>query len=183
MYGTILLFAILSAPLIYLSRRSFRAWRSHGVPRFFAFEALLALILLNAPFWFADPLSARQIGSWVLLALSLGVATQGFYLLQTIGRPEKPAEPGTNLGFENTTQLVTTGLYRYIRHPLYLSLMLGGGGAFLKDPSFAALVLAGAVVGFLIATGRREELENRKHFGPAYDGYVKRTKMFVPFIA
>jgi protein-S-isoprenylcysteine O-methyltransferase Ste14 len=183
MFETILLFAVLSAPLIYISRRSFRAWRAHGFPRFFAFEAFLALVLLNAPFWFADPFSPRQIGSWILLALSLGAATQGFLLLHTIGRPEKPSEPGTNLGFENTTRLVTSGLYRYIRHPLYLSLILGGAGAFLKNPSFAALALVVAAVGFIVMTAKREEDENREHFGPAYDDYVKRTKMFVPFIA
>jgi protein-S-isoprenylcysteine O-methyltransferase Ste14 len=178
----ILLFDALSAMWIYLSRRSLLAWRSHGFPRFFAVEALFAVILLNAPSWFDDPFSVRQIASWILLTLSAVVALQGFFLLRRIGRPEKPLTQGPNIGFENTTHLVTTGLYRYIRHPLYLSLMLLGAGALLKDVSRAPLVLALAVVVFLVATARIEEVENREHFGPIYDDYMRKTKMFVPFI-
>ena len=99
----------------------------------------------------------------------------GFYLLHTVGAPRG--------GVEDTTTLVTSGVYRYIRHPLYCSLLLGIWGAFLKRPSqFAgAVAVAGSL--FTVATAKVEERENLKKFGADYQTYRSRTKMFVPFIA
>jgi protein-S-isoprenylcysteine O-methyltransferase Ste14 len=93
---------------------SLREHRYHGIPRFFAFEGLLALSLLNFHVWFKDPLSVLQVLSWLLLILSIYYAFTAFSLFQRHGKP------GRN--FENTTQLVTTGLYHYVRHPMYCSL-------------------------------------------------------------
>jgi len=177
-----MLFLAVSAGLVYFSRRSLLAPRSHGFPRFFAFEALAGLILLNAPAWFDDPLSLRQMFSWMLLVLSAAIALHSFLFLTRVGRPEQPPLEGTNVAFENTTQLVVTGLYRYIRHPMYLSLILLGAGACLKDPSLGAGVLALAAAGFLVATAKSEEAENRARFGSVYEEYMGRTKMFVPFL-
>ncbi len=42
---------------------------------------------------------------------------------------------------EETTALITSGLYRYIRHPLYLSLILGGFGVMMKDIKWLNLFL------------------------------------------
>ena len=60
------LFVAVSAAILRLSWRSLSDPRSHGFYRFFAFELLSALILRNAPFWFRDPLSPRQLASWFL---------------------------------------------------------------------------------------------------------------------
>jgi len=43
-------------------------------------------------------------------------------------------------------------------------------------------VLAAVVTFFLVRTARVEEAENIRFFGPAYEEYMKRTKMFVPFL-
>jgi protein-S-isoprenylcysteine O-methyltransferase Ste14 len=117
------IFFAASGAIILLSWRPLRDLRSHGFYRFFAFEFLSALILLNAPMWFRDPLSARQLVSWFLGAASIGLAIEGFRLLRLIGRPTPTAASSTNLPFENTTTLVTVGAYRFIRHPLYASLL------------------------------------------------------------
>src|ERR1039458_998660 len=72
------IFLAASAAIIRLSWRPLRDLRSHGFYRFFAFELLSALILLNAPVWFLDPLSVRQLASWFFGASSLGLAFEGF---------------------------------------------------------------------------------------------------------
>lgn len=93
----------------------------------------------------------------------------------------------TNLGdpagdFENTRNLVFTGLYRWIRHPLYASLLLFGMGAVLKNISTASLALFIGAAVFVYATARVEENENLEKFGDEYREYSKKTKMFIPYL-
>ena len=54
----------------------------HRFPRFFAFESILALVLINASGWFQNPFSLRQLVSWLFLAGSLILAIHGFQLLE-----------------------------------------------------------------------------------------------------
>jgi len=172
-----------SAAIVWLSWRSLKDSRSHGFYRFFAFELLWALILLNIPIWFRDPLSARQLVSYSLGAASIGLAIEGFRLLRLIGRPSRTVAQGTDLGFESTTTLVTVGVYRFIRHPLYASLLALVWCAYLKNPlPISRIALALGATGFLIATGVTEEKENLQHFGAAYAAYMKRTRRFIPFL-
>ena len=176
-------FLTVSAVITWLSWRSLRDFRAHGFYRFFAFELLSALILLNAPEWFPDPLAARQLVSWSLGAASIGLAIEGFRLLRIIGRPTPTPARSTNLPFENTTTLVTVGAYRLIRHPLYASLLALVWCAYLKDPlSVGGIALALGASGFLVATAMAEERENLMAFGAAYAAYMKRTRRFVPFL-
>jgi len=88
----------------------------------------------------------------------------------------------TKGGIENTTTLVRSGAYKYIRHPLYSSLLLFSWGVFFKDPSLLGGVLLLAISAFLIATARVEEVENLHKFGADYANYMKTTKMFIPFL-
>lgn len=177
------IFFAVSAAIIWLSWRSLKDFRSHGFYRFFAFELLAALILLNVPAWFREPLSARQLASWLLGAASIGLAIEGFRLLRVIGRPSLTTTQGTNLAFENTTTLVTAGAYRYIRHPMYASLLALVWCAYLKDPlTISSIVLAVSATGSLIATSVVEERENLVRFGADYAAYMERTRRFIPFV-
>lgn len=186
------IFAAASAAITVLSWRSLRAPRSHGFYRFFAFELLLILVLLNVPHWFREPLTVRQIVSWCLLATSLGLAIEGFRLLRRIGKPLRKATRATNsadrlgvgalLAFENTTALVAVGAYKLIRHPLYASLLAGAWGVCLKHPSGISVGLALSVSAFSVATAIAEERENLARFGAPYAAYMKSTRRFVPFL-
>ena len=57
-----------SVPNIWVSRPSLGRRDARGFYRFFAFEAILGLIALNAPVWFSDPFAPRQLAAWALLA-------------------------------------------------------------------------------------------------------------------
>ena len=170
----LIIFAVVSVGIVRVSWDSLRDLRSHGFFRFFAFESLLVLILLNLAHWFRDPFSALQIVSWLLLLPSLILAVHGFHLLRVIGRPEGE--------IEDTATLVMLGAYKYIRHPLYASLLLLGWGAFFKYPSLPGGILILAACAFLTATARVEEAENLDKFGADYVAYMKTTKMFMPFL-
>ena len=177
------IFLAASAAIIQLSWRSLKDLRSHGFYRFFAFELLSGLILLNVPVWFRNWLSGGQLVSWFLGVASIGLAVEGFRLLRVIGKPASIAAQSTNLPFENTTVLVTVGAYRFIRHPMYASLLALVWCAYLKNPfAISGIVLAVSASGFLIATSVAEERENLVNFGATYAAYMKRTRRFIPFL-
>jgi len=108
--------------LIIISRRALSNIRSHGFSRFLAWETIVALIVWNLPFWFADPLSIRQLLAWTVLFASLFVLWQGVSLLRT-GKPTANRSESGLYVFGRTSALVTSGIFRYIRHPLCASLM------------------------------------------------------------
>jgi protein-S-isoprenylcysteine O-methyltransferase Ste14 len=179
----ITLFLAASAAILLLSWRSLKDARTHGFYRFFAFELLLGLILWNAPLWWRDPFSGRQLVSYLFGAISICLAIEGFQLLRVIGRPAPASAESANLAFENTTTLVTVGAYRWIRHPLYASLLALTWCAWLKNPfGLASIVLTLGASGFLLATALAEERENLQRFGAAYTAYKKRTRRFIPFV-
>lgn len=175
-------FALLSMPVVWVSRRSLRHPSSHGFSRFFAFEAILALLVLNAPHWLADPFGALQLASWLLLSASLVSVAWGFRLLRRQGDFSPAAESATTFGWENTGRLVTTGIYRYIRHPMYASLLFLAWGAVLKSVAVGPLLLGAAATVALFATAKAEEAENVVRFGEEYRDYMARTRRFVPFL-
>jgi len=176
------LFCAGSAFFVYVSRRALLNPRSHGFYRFIAWECMLALVLLNFPSWTLDPFSPRQLVSWALLAGSAALAVHAVRLLQAIGRPGTERRDAELFGFEKTSALVTTGAFRYIRHPMYAALLFLNWGAWLKDVSLISTALAGVASVALLLTALRDEAECRQHFGAAYDDYMKTSKRFVPFI-
>jgi len=179
----IALFVIASAGILYLSRASLRSPRSHGFYRFFAWEAMLVLFLLNVSYWFVDPVAPHQVLAWTLLIVSLVLVIQGFRLLRSIGQPDPNRVDGVpRFGVEKTTRLVTSGLYHYIRHPLYSSLLFLNWGVFFKHPSWIGLALALVATAFLVATAKVEEAQNLSDFGTEYAAYMKTSKMFVPYL-
>lgn len=176
-------FAIGSIFLIYISRHSLRAPRSHGFYRFFAWECILALFLLNVNFWFYKPFAWNQLIAWTLLFASLIPLVFGVNALKSRGKPAANRESDPSLlAFEKTTQLVTSGVYKYIRHSLYSSLLLLTWGIFFKNFSAAGIVLAIAATVFLIFTAKADETECIQFFGSEYQDYMKRTKRFIPFL-
>ena len=177
-----ILFVIGSLTLVYISRKSLSHPSSHGFFRFFAWEAILAQIMMNLPVWFREPFSWHQLISWTLLSLSLILALNGFWLLRQVGRPDTQRTGETDLPLEKTTQLVTIGAYRYIRHPLYSSLILLSWGVFFKYPFWTNAGLSLLITTCLFATAKAEERENLRYFGPAYQDYMKNTRMFLPYI-
>jgi protein-S-isoprenylcysteine O-methyltransferase Ste14 len=154
----------------------FTLLRSHPYrfTRFLAFESLLGIIFLNAAAWFRNPLSFQQIISWLFLIGSLFLALHGFYLLRYKGNPAGD--------FEDTTTLIRTGAFRYIRHPLYTSLILFGLGGFLKNPSTLGGILLAILNLGVFLTARIEEKHNLERFGEDYRRYCNETKRFIPFL-
>ena len=178
-----IIFILSTALIVYISRASLRQAGSHGFYRFLAWESILLLFLLNVEQWFVNPFSWHQWIAWVLLFASLAPLIFGVKALRERGKPteERPGDPSL-LAFEKTTKLVTSGIYAYIRHPLYSSLFLLTWGIYFKVQSLASTALALVATTFLIATARADEAECIRFFGDEYQEYMQKTKRFIPFL-
>lgn len=153
---------------------SIKHHRYHGIPRFFSFESVFILTALNLKAWFISPFSPLQIVSWMLLLGSAWAAIAGYVTLKRRG------QPGDSI--EETTLLVRSGIYRHIRHPLYLSLLMLGTGIMLKHAGQVQIIAGIVNTIALFLTARIEEREMVKKFGEEYEDYMKDTKMFIPFV-
>lgn len=153
---------------------SLKEKRYHGISRFFSFESNILLFILNYSFWFENPFSIHQVISWILLIGSAVFAIIGYTLLSKHGHARG--------NFENTSSLITSGTYKYIRHPMYFSLLLLGFGIMLKHVTPLTCIVALVNMAAVYTTARIEEKEMILKFGDEYREYMKTTKMFIPFI-
>jgi protein-S-isoprenylcysteine O-methyltransferase Ste14 len=160
--------------ILWISIPSLRRPGSHGFYRFFAWEIILGMFVINLAGWFTKPFAWYQLISWILLVASLLPLVYGVILLRKVGKPTDELEA--------TTRLVTSGIYRFIRHPLYASLLYLAWGIFFKSPSLLDGCLAIVCTAFLYATARSDEAECRQKFGAEYTAYMQKTRMFIPLI-
>jgi len=80
-----------------------------------------------------------------------------------------------------TTALVTDGLFRYVRNPIFSAMLLTLAGLVLLVPNaVSALALACAWVGLEIHVRRVEEPHLLRVHGEAYRAWARRTGRFVP---
>ena len=178
----IILFIILSIPVIIISWRSLFSLKSHGFYRFVSWECIIWLFTSNYPFWFEDPLSLQQIFSWIFLLASAYTIIAGVITLKRKGKAGKDRDDSNLYTFEKTSELVDTGIYKYIRHPLYASLLYLTWGICLKNPTLVLLLVSVASSVSLLITALFDEKECTEVFGEEYREYMKRSKRFVPFV-
>jgi protein-S-isoprenylcysteine O-methyltransferase Ste14 len=112
----------------------------------------------------------RTIGM-VLMVAGTGV---GLWSAAFLGRGLTPT-PVPN----GASELVTRGPYRYVRHPMYVAVLLFMGGVAIRSGSwFAWPLLIGLMVLFHVKA-RWEEGQLQEVFR-GYDAYMGRTPRFVP---
>jgi len=182
LWGKPLLFVAGSIILAWISRSSLSSGRNHGFYRFLSWESILLLLVLNTDFWFADPFSFRQLCSWFFLIISLVLITTGVLAFHRYGESDPLREDPALVGIEKTTRLVTGGIYRFIRHPFYSSLLFLGWGVLLKQLTPFGIGLAVFNTIMLLLTARIEERENIDYFGDDYLRYMAQVKGFVPWL-
>jgi len=92
---------------------------------------------------------------------------------------------GRNWGMPMTQraepELITSGPYRFVRHPIYSGLLIATLGTALLDSLFGLIVVALLVVYFYYC-GTVEERNLVTTFPKAYPEYKSRTKMLIPFL-
>jgi protein-S-isoprenylcysteine O-methyltransferase Ste14 len=112
------------------------------------------------------------IGS-VCCALGIGLAI--------VARAYLPRQWGVRAASEEAAELVTTGPYALVRHPIYGGMLLAMLGSALAQSLLwlAPLLVYGP---YFIRSARREEELLLEEFPDRYPDYRRRTRMLVPFV-
>jgi protein-S-isoprenylcysteine O-methyltransferase Ste14 len=82
---------------------------------------------------------------------------------------------------KDDAQLVESGAYRLVRHPIYSGIILMAFGWSLCTRSYLVIAYATLVFLFLDLKSRREERWLTEKF-PGYDSYRKRVRKLIPFV-
>jgi protein-S-isoprenylcysteine O-methyltransferase Ste14 len=113
------------------------------------------------------------IAGVTLCALGVGLAIWArIYLGRNWGPP---------MSHKEQPELVTTGPYAFVRHPIYAGIILAILGSAVAETILwlIPLVVGGA---YLFYSARSEERRMVQEFPDKYPAYQKRTKMLVPFL-
>ena len=79
-------------------------------------------------------------------------------------------------------QLVTTGLYRYIRHPRYLGVIFVAIGLSLLFRSWIGLVVSIPLLVVLLSRIKDEEAVLYEEFGLEWEAYCKQSWRLIPYL-
>jgi protein-S-isoprenylcysteine O-methyltransferase Ste14 len=109
----------------------------------------------------------------VLFALGLGFAV---WARVNIGR-----NWGTPMTQKEEPELVTSGPYHLVRHPIYSGILVAGVGTAVALDGLGLIVVALAGV-YFVYSATVEERFLAEQFPDAYPAYKRSTKMLVPFI-
>ena len=84
--------------------------------------------------------------------------------------------------FEEGHQLIQTGPYRFVRHPIYLGGLVGVMGTAIVIGEVRGLVSAVFVLAAVVLKIKTEEAFLGERFGAAYRQYQEHVKALIPFV-
>jgi protein-S-isoprenylcysteine O-methyltransferase Ste14 len=178
----ILIFCILSLPLLFFSWRSLFNPKKHGLYRFIVWECILWIAVQNHRYLIVERFDLQQYFSSALMITSLLFVISAVFVMRTKGAANRQRSDDTLLGFEKTTVLITSGIFKHVRHPMYSSLMLLLWGVLFRNVESALVIIALLATLLCLVAAFIEERENLEYFGENYKQYMQRTKMFIPYV-
>ena len=132
---------------------------------------------LSVPFLgvFLVPHSALLTGaSVILVVVGLGIAI--------LARRTLAGNWSSVVDVKVDHELITTGIYGYMRHPIYTGVLLMGLGTVMVIGTMSMFLFFLAMVSFFWFKAKQEEDLLTKHFPKEYPAYKNRTKALIPFV-
>jgi protein-S-isoprenylcysteine O-methyltransferase Ste14 len=154
------------------SKRGTRSWQ--GMP-------LRALIGLGVILLFSFVHSGSfDVHGTVLPVIGIAILVCGFGFA-VWARVHLGRNWGMPMTVKDEPELVTSGPYRLVRHPIYTGILTAVVGTALAV-NLLVLVVAVAAGAFFIYSATVEERNLAAIFPNAYPAYRARTKMLIPFV-
>lgn len=110
----------------------------------------------------------KILGALLFLSGTLILSWAAFLLKKALVHPQ-PAD-----------QLIKSGPFRWVRHPMYLGGIVGAFGFSLASSSMLAIIYSFLQVVVLYALAVMEELDLRNRFGAQYEIYSRETPRLFP---
>lgn len=114
---------------------------------------------------------------WLGLAMYVGGNAIIILSLRTLGK-----NYSVYVTIQEQHQLVQSGMYRLVRHPIYLGNLLSWPGVCLVFRSWLVLPTLAFFLIFVTVRGAQEEKILAEHFGAEFDVYRSRTWRLVPHL-
>lgn len=147
-------------------------------------QRIVAAVLYLFLFWqlmghdffgFKNMISNKLLG-FVLIIFAVGVSVAA--------RRELAANwtDAAEYQIKKDQKLVTTGIYSYIRHPIYLGVTCTFLGVQLLVGSYLLLFFMIVIPLFSYFQAKREEKMLVNYFGKEYEEYKMKTQLFLPYL-
>lgn len=155
-------------------KRGHIQWRREGRIRVVIVVVVVVLVRVGAfRHYGVSTDSVREGAGLALFALGLALAV---WARVHIGR-----NWGGPMTQKDEPELVTSGPYRRVRHPIYSGILAAGIGTAVAL-SWSWLIAVGIAAIYFVYAARVEERYLTRQFPSAYPAYKRTTKMLVPFI-
>lgn len=140
--------------------------------------AALLLLPRVAPFF----LNVRflPLAEWCFW-VGVAMTTAGL-LFSAWGRRHLGSNWSQSVTIKQDHELITSGPYALVRHPIYTGLLLGFLGSAVARGEWRGLLAVALVFGTLWQKLKREEKWMRAEFGEPYEAYSRRVAALVPYI-
>ncbi|MGH8221920.1 MAG: methyltransferase family protein [Woeseiaceae bacterium] len=109
-------------------------------------------------------------GVYLVMTVSMGLIAVGLALVAV----------GWAQVFGAREELRTSGIYRFVRHPQYLGLILVIVALNIQWPTILTLLMAPVLIVMYVRQARREDKELEARFGGAFASYAARVPAFLP---
>ena len=148
----------------------------------FLLLATIAFLAAGAWLWIPIPLRLGDPARWALAVLGELLLLGGCFLylwgLRALGAMFSPSS-GFGVALFAGHQLITAGPYAFVRHPMYLGVLLAAWGSLLLYRTWAVLGFSIVMFG-LAVRARREEQVLSDEFGEAWRAYAARVPAWLP---
>lgn len=158
-----------------IETKATRRWSRSGLG-----VRLVILVLIVASFHSGVLKGSGTIDNLWLGGFGLAVFLSGL-ALAVWARVHLGRNWGTPMSQKVDPELVTTGPYRLVRHPIYTGIIVGMIGTTMAVTVYWAVgvVLVG---GYFVYAATVEERNMARLFPDTYPDYKRRTKMLIPFV-
>lgn len=151
----------------------------------FMYTVIAIVTLIPILLWYAQLDETLLIGSKFLQFLGASCVVVGMILLLLAFKSYNlKIFMGLDFTEESDSKepLVVTGMYHYVRHPLYFALIVLFLGFAMLVPDARTFVLVGAMLIYIAVGSTLEERKLTQRYGDAYRDYCRKTKRWIPFV-